>query len=71
MDKVSETDVAHEYGEALKEIGLLVFVFGMLYALYEANPSSTQLEIAAKMVAWAVGGAGSWHVGVYLERRRQ
>jgi uncharacterized membrane protein len=56
---------AEMYGEALREIGVLIFVFAPLYQLFEPNrvPWSVFVEVLLSGISFFV-------IGIIVERKR-
>lgn len=55
------------YAEGLREIGVLIIVFGPMYSVFETG--DTGLILAAKVLCWLFGGLFVFHIGVEIERR--
>lgn len=61
---------AEMFADGLRETGILVGVFGVLYALYD-NHEELNWILTGKMLGWAIMGVCLFFVGVEVEENRQ
>jgi hypothetical protein len=62
-------DIILTYAAALQEVGILLFVFGPMYLVFDSKISG--LLLAVGVLFWILLGLATFRIGIEIQRRNQ